>query len=426
MGFSAVNEYIKEIGLSSMLSKRLTLRTFALALLTLAFGGTSRAAELGEVKVNSHIGQQLSADIELVDLTAADLAQIEARLANPDVFKGAGLDVPPVLGGLNIAIARRDSKRFLHLTTLQPVNADVLHIFLELNSAGRQTIRAASLWLTPEPPAQRAARVAAVQAAAPIAAAPDATASAPSQVAAPAAVDASPPQSAEAGLNEAAQRAFAYRRQKALEQAQARAAGVATPTPSPVPAAAVAAAPKALAPASTATARAAPAHHAPVQPQSCAPEKQVEAQIQQCQAMTTKLADIEGKVRRLQTSMAAPATGTAAVAAPMTPPAAAPKVEAAASKPAVAASKPSSAPSKPGATPVKPGVAADLAGNSRKRLTMIVGGALAGLAALGGMIFLMRKRKDKGPLKIWQSFRKKGVAEGPEVVLEEAEQVAAQ
>ncbi|MTW10561.1 hypothetical protein GM658_08080 [Pseudoduganella eburnea] len=425
--------------------------TFALALLVLGIGGPLRAAELGEVKVNSHIGQQLSADIELVDLTAADLAEIQARLANPDVFKVAGLQVPPVLGGLNIAIARRDNKRFLHLTTLQPVNADALHIFLELSSGGKQAIRAASLWLTPEPPSQRAARIAVAQ---PATAAP----AAPSAVTTPATVTppAAPPgaqESAEAGLNEAAQRAFAYRKQKALEQAQARAAGQSTPPatatePSPSaaapavvtppnatapPVAAVpptAAAPQAAPVAAVARLPAAARHvpvAAPAQPQSCAPDKQVAAQLQQCQAMTSKLSDIEGKVRRLQSAMIAPAGGAVSTAAtPATPPAAALKVEAAAGKPAALATKPSSAPVKPGVTPVKPGVAADLAGNSRKRLIMIGGGVLAGLAALGGMIFFLRKRQANGPLKIWQSFRKKGEAEVVEAVPDEAEQLAAQ
>jgi pilus assembly protein FimV len=401
------------------------LSTFALALLVLGVGGPLRAAELGEVKVNSHIGQQLSADIELVDLTSADLSEIQARLANPDVFKVAGLEVPPVLGGLNIAIARRDNKRFLHLTTLQPVNVGTLHIFLELSSGGKQAIRAASLWLTPEPPVATPATV--TRPAAP----PEAQ------------------QSAEAGLNEAAQRAFAYRKQKALEQAQGRAAGQSTPPatvaePSPSAAAPAVATPQAVAVGSAtgapASAAAAPvavsrlpaaARHVsvapPVQPQSCAPEKQVAAQLQQCQAMTSKLSDIEGKVRRLQSAMIAPAGGAiAAAATPATPPSAAPKVEAAAGKPAALVTKPSPAPVKPGVTPVKPGVAADLAGNSRKRLIMIGGGVLAGLAALGGMIFFLRKRQAKGPLKIWQSFRKKGEAEVVEAVPEEAEQLAAQ
>jgi len=408
-----------------MLSKRLTTRILALPLLAAALCGAPRAAELGEIKVNSHIGQQLSADIELVDLTAADLADIQARLANPDVFKGANVAMPPALGGLYISIAKRDNKRFLHLTTLQPVNAEALHLFLELNSGGRQVIRAASLWLTPEPPGQRPVTVAAMPAAEPV---PLAAAAGKPAAPAPAAV--SPPSQAnsEAGLNEAAQRAFAHRQQVAMAKAREQSAN---PPPQPVPAAApkpepdrapepassarkvtprpAAAAAAASAPAIT------PAPSAAAAP-SCAPAKQVEAQLRQCEAMTSKLADIEDKVQRLQISAAAPAAA-AATSAPA-PAVAAPKAEA-------APAKPGAAPAKPGATPVKPGVAADLAANPRSRMMMIAGGVLAGLAALGGAIYFIRKRQAKGPLKIWQSFRKKGNAEDEVPTLEDAVEIAA-
>lgn len=412
-----------------MLSKRLTIRALALPVLAAAVCGSLRAAELGEIKVNSHIGQQLSADIELVDLTAADLADIQARLANPDVFRGANVAMPPALSGLYISIAKRDNKRFLHLTTLQPVNADALHLFLELNSGGRQVIRAASLWLTPEPPAQRVANLAATPAAEPSPAAPAAAKPAvPAPVAAsPAAAD-----NGEAGLNEAAQRAFAHRQQVALAKAQERSANPVSQTAqatapkveprrasevTPPPAKSTAAPadiPKPPAKPAAASSPAAITSPAAGPAQSCAPAKQVEAQLRQCEAMTNKLADIEGKVRRLQTAIVAPAPAAA------NPSAAAPKAETTPVTPA----KPTSAPAKPGVTPVKPGVAADLAANPRRRLFMIAGGVVAGLAALCGVIYFLRKRQAKGPLKIWQSFRKKN-AEEDVPTLEDAVEVAA-
>lgn len=463
MGFLAVNEYITEIDLSSMLSKRLTLGALALPLLAANWCGLARAAELGEVKVNSFLGQQLSADIELVDLTAADLAEIQAKLAHPDVFKGAGLNVSPVLSGLYVSVAKRDNRRFLHLTTLQPVNIEGLHLFLELSSGGRQIIRAATLWLTPEPPAQRAARTAAAAAATPAAAPMPAQAQA--QLQAPAAPPASaatppagtsampspstPPQpstsrpalpspaplakpaaaaSSEAGLSAAAERAFAARKQ------------VAAAAPKPAKVAAT------LPPARVDAAPAAPAANPGAAPQTCAPA-QVEAQAQQCQAMTGKLIDLEGKVQRLQQALAAPAAAAAPAAsaaenshasvpasaqasAPASASASASAATSAASasaQDAAAPSKPGAkpaqhepAPSKPGAKPSKPGVSPELEGKSRNKWLMLGGGILAGLAALGGLVYYLRKRKDQGPLKIWQSFRKKEEPAAAEPTLEEA------
>lgn len=395
-----------------MLSKRLTIRALALPLLAGALCGPLQAAELGEVKVNSHIGQQLSADIELVDLTAADLAELQARLANPDVFKGANLSMPPVLGGMHISVAKRDNRRFLHLTTLQPVTADALHLFLELSSGGRQIIRAASLWLTPEPPAPRVARASTAAAAMPTPPAAPVAAVAPQ---APAAAPQAAPENLEAAMNEAAQRAFAHRRQVAQAQVQA-----ATPAAAPAMSAAApvkrspapaqpmvrkeqpkpAAAPT-QAPATSEASAVKPVVAAPAA--ACAPAQQVEAQMQQCQAMTSKLADIEGKVKRLQTALGAPGA---------LPPPPATKADGA---PAM----PHAAPAKPGAAPIKPGVAADLAGKSKSNLIIIAGAVIGALAILGGLVYFLRKRRGKGPLQIWQSFRKKGNAEAKEPVLEE-------
>ncbi|UMR33121.1 hypothetical protein MJ904_13700 [Massilia sp. MB5] len=115
------------------------------------------AVELGEVVVHSHIGQQLSADIELVDLTADELADLQARLARPDVFKGASISMHPALSGLNIAVVKRDKRRVLHLSTQRPIDGELLHIFFEFSGGGRQTVRTASLWLTPDPAPVRSA-----------------------------------------------------------------------------------------------------------------------------------------------------------------------------------------------------------------------------------------------------------------------------
>lgn len=436
MGISAVNEYITEIDLSSMLSKRLTLGALALLLLAATWCGPLRAAELGEVKVNSFLGQQLSADIELVDLTPADLAEIQAKLANPDVFRGAGLSVSPVLSGLYISVAKRDNRRFLHLTTLQPVNVEGLHLFLELSSGGRQIIRAASLWLTPEPPVQRAARAAAAPAATPAAAPLPALVPAPAPAAA---VKADAAGQGEAGLSAAAERAFAARKAAPAPAP----VPVATPTlkpanPAPIPRPARTESP-ATRPAKS---EVSPPVAAPVQ--ACVPA-QVEAQIQQCQAMTGKLVDLEGKVQRMQQALSAPpapsgvsptasAASMAASASASSSASAAASIEAvsaahaasAASAPAkpAATAKPEPAPSKPGAKPSKPGVSPEQEAKSRSKWIAIGIGSLAGLAAIGGLVVFLRKRKGQGPLKIWQSFRKK---EQPAAAVEPSvEEVTAQ
>lgn len=106
--------------------------------------------ELGEAKVNSYIGQQLVADIELTSLQG-QAASVQARLASRDVYQGAGIDMPAVLSSLNMNVMRRDGKQFLHLTSLRPVEGEHLHVYIELTEGGQKTVRLATLWFTPDP-----------------------------------------------------------------------------------------------------------------------------------------------------------------------------------------------------------------------------------------------------------------------------------
>jgi hypothetical protein len=124
---------------------RLFLSSLALAMLPL-----SHAAELGDPRVSSHIGQPLVADVELTMLDDA-ATPVQVRVASPEVYNGAGIAVPPVLSSLNLSVMRRDGRQFLHVTSLRPVDADHVHLYLELVDKGQRAVRLATLWLTPDP-----------------------------------------------------------------------------------------------------------------------------------------------------------------------------------------------------------------------------------------------------------------------------------
>lgn len=110
----------------------------------------AQAAELGEPVVRSHVGQPLVADIELTAL-ADDAGPVQVRLASPDVYRGANIGMHPVLSSLNMTVMRRDGRQYLHITSLKPLDAGHLHIFMELADGGRRDVRGATLWLTPDP-----------------------------------------------------------------------------------------------------------------------------------------------------------------------------------------------------------------------------------------------------------------------------------
>lgn len=109
-----------------------------------------RAAELGEVRVTSHIGQPLTADIELTTLDDPAVP-VGVRIASPDIYSGAGLALPPVLSSVTLSVTRRDDRQFIHVTSLRPVDADHVHLYLDLVERGQHVVRLATVWLTPDP-----------------------------------------------------------------------------------------------------------------------------------------------------------------------------------------------------------------------------------------------------------------------------------
>lgn len=173
--------------------------------------------------------------------------------------------------------------------------------------------------------------------------------------------------------------------------------------------------------------------------QACTPAVD-DSRAQQCAAMdasnkalTSKLADLEGKVKRLQTELAA---APVAVAAPTQPAAKSPpEASSPASGAAMAAHSASGSitdaraaraesaePPKPAAKPASPPkAAAEKAPEEKpkkmsrpKLITTIAATALGLLAVIGVAVHFLRKRRAKGgPLKIWQSFRKKDQDEKP-------------
>ncbi|WP_373994907.1 FimV family protein, partial [Duganella sp. HH105] len=117
----------------------------------LSLAAAASAAELGEVAVRSFIGQPLSADIELVQLAPDEVSALQVWLAQPDVYRGASITMNPALASVHMSVVRRDGRQFLHLTTTRNIDAEYVHLFLELSAAGRHDVRAATVWLQPDP-----------------------------------------------------------------------------------------------------------------------------------------------------------------------------------------------------------------------------------------------------------------------------------
>ncbi|MEH6436791.1 FimV/HubP-related protein [Massilia sp. DD77] len=114
------------------------------------FAGAAGAAELGEARVSSYMGQPLVADIELTLIENA-AAPVQVRLAHPNVYRGANIGMPHVLSTLNMSVMQRDGRQFLHVTSRAPVEASHLHLYLDLADGSQRGVRLATLWLSPDP-----------------------------------------------------------------------------------------------------------------------------------------------------------------------------------------------------------------------------------------------------------------------------------
>lgn len=133
-----------------------------LCLFAAAPSGVS-AAEFGEIRTSSYIGQPLEVDIELTALTTDELAGLRARLASPDVYRGASIAMNPVLDTVDMSIVKRGARQFLHVTSIKRIDSNYLHLFVEFTSGARQSVRIATVTLgrDPAPPPPPPPKVAA-------------------------------------------------------------------------------------------------------------------------------------------------------------------------------------------------------------------------------------------------------------------------
>jgi pilus assembly protein FimV len=107
------------------------------------------SAGLGRFTVNSALGQPLNAEVEIVSLQSGEEDSLTARLATPDAFKQAGIELSPALIGLQFSIDKRGNRPVIRLSTVQPVNEPFLDILIELNWATGRLVREYTFLLDP-------------------------------------------------------------------------------------------------------------------------------------------------------------------------------------------------------------------------------------------------------------------------------------
>ena len=146
----------------------------------LAWSGMACAVGFGGINVTSSLGRPLTAEIELVAVEPADKASLNARLASPEAFKGAGIDYPSMLPKLKFSVeTRANGDAYIKATSDQPVNEPFVSLLIELSWSSGRLLREYTFLLDPPGFVAEQPVVAAVKPIEPIVVAAPVAASAP-------------------------------------------------------------------------------------------------------------------------------------------------------------------------------------------------------------------------------------------------------
>jgi len=128
-------------------------RTITIAILAvacmLATPLAVHAAGLGRLTVLSSLGQPLQAEIEIVSLQAGEEESLTARLASPEAFAQAGIELNPAVMGIRFAVERRAGRMMLRLSSAQAISEPFLDVLVELQWATGRLLREYTFLLDP-------------------------------------------------------------------------------------------------------------------------------------------------------------------------------------------------------------------------------------------------------------------------------------
>ena len=116
----------------------------------LAISGAACALGMGNINVSTALGEPLQAQISLLSVSKADKGNLTARLAAPDVFKGAGVEYPSALPNLKFQIESNASgDAYIKVTSEQPVNDPFVDVLIELSWPSGKLLREYTFLLDP-------------------------------------------------------------------------------------------------------------------------------------------------------------------------------------------------------------------------------------------------------------------------------------
>lgn len=118
-------------------------------IVALVLSMSASAIGMGGIKVVSALGQPLQADIELVSVSKTEKTSVVARLASPDIYKGAGLEYPYGNKFKFQIESRANGEPYLKVGSSQPVNDPFVSLLVELTWSSGKLLREYTFLLDP-------------------------------------------------------------------------------------------------------------------------------------------------------------------------------------------------------------------------------------------------------------------------------------
>ncbi|HYL19931.1 MAG TPA: FimV/HubP family polar landmark protein, partial [Burkholderiales bacterium] len=130
--------------------RKTSLRASIIAGALLLLSGGAHAAGLGKLTVQTHLGEPLRAEIDVVAVEKGELDTLSARLASPDAYVQSNLPYPSPALGLRLSVEQRSSgEPFIRVTSQQPIPEPFVDLLIELNWTGGKILRAYTALLDP-------------------------------------------------------------------------------------------------------------------------------------------------------------------------------------------------------------------------------------------------------------------------------------
>lgn len=135
---------------------RLSVLGTAVAVVLGIASADASAFALGQLKVQSALGEPLRAEIDVTEMAAAEADSLKISVASADAFKNAGVPYNAALSDVKATLQRRAGGQYVvRLTGSRPLNDPFVDLLLEANGSSGRMVRDYTVLL--DPPATRQA-----------------------------------------------------------------------------------------------------------------------------------------------------------------------------------------------------------------------------------------------------------------------------